>query len=81
MRLLFTCVEHKEEQEKMNTAIIRISERGTVFNTVPGPVWLENRPSHERLGLGCAILSEAACQGNNQSLDQNLLGRAEKLTQ
>lgn len=37
-------------------------------------------PSHERLGLGWAILPEATHQGENQNLDQNLLGRGEKLT-
>lgn len=48
--------------------------------TVPRPVWQGYRPSHERLGLGWAILSEAICQGENQNLDQNLLDKAEKLT-
>lgn len=60
-------------------AIIRISENTQCSTPVPGPVWLEDRPSHERLGLGCAIISEAVCQGKNQNLDQNLLGKAEKL--
>lgn len=46
--------------------------------TVPGPVGLGYQPSHKRLGLRWAILSEAACQGEKQNSDQNFLGRAEK---
>lgn len=48
--------------------------------TISGSVWLGYQPSHVKLGWGWTIFSEAIYQGDNQNVDQNLLGRAEKLS-
>lgn len=47
---------------------------------VLGPVWLEYQPSHRGEDQDELYLGEAICHRKNQNLDQNLLGRAEKLT-
>lgn len=46
---------------------------------VSGPVWPSYQPSHNRMGLGHAPLSEAVCPAESE-FDQSLLGGSGKLT-